>query len=157
MLIGYAAGAFDLFHIGHLNILRQARRHCDFLVAGVVSDEVLQQTKGQSPVIPLQERMEILRHINLVDKVVSETSTDRLSIWREVRFDVFFKGDDWKGTKKAAEVERRLGAVGVKVVYFPYTARTSSTLLRRALQILERQEPATPAGHSYRNEEQQPC
>ena len=147
--IGYAAGAYDLFHVGHLNILRQAKEHCDFLVAGVVADEICLATKGRLPAVPLQERMEILRHISLVDRVVSETSTNRLEAWREVGFHTFFKGDDWKGTKKGAALEQQFSAVGVEVVYFPYTVHTSSTILRRALEALstgEQQHPATDSG-----------
>lgn len=134
--VGYAAGAFDLFHVGHLNILRQARAHCDYLVAGVVSDEICLQTKGRLPAVPLQERMEILRHIDLVDRVVSEDSLDRLAVWHKVGFHTFFKGDDWKGTDKGAEIERQFRTVGVEVVYFPYTVHTSSTILRRALGLM---------------------
>lgn len=135
-IIGYAAGAFDLFHVGHLNILMQARSRCDVLVAGVVSDEVCELTKGVRPVIPLAERLEIVRHIDIVDRAVAETSPDRMQVWSEVRFDVFFKGDDWKGTEKGLKLERSFAEVGVEVVYFPYTLHTSSTALRQALQLL---------------------
>ena len=131
--IGYAAGAFDLFHVGHLNMLRQAKEHCDFLVAGAVSDDLCLKSKGRLPVVPLNERMEILRHIDLVDLVVSETSPDRLEVWRQVGFNVFFKGDDWQGTEKGLAIERSFASVGVEVVYFPYTVHTSSTILRKAL------------------------
>ncbi|MCC3266594.1 adenylyltransferase/cytidyltransferase family protein [Arthrobacter gengyunqii] len=142
--IGYAAGAYDLFHVGHVNILRQARAHCDILVAGVVSDELCLATKGRLPAVPLNERMEILRHISLVDRVVSETSPDRLEVWREVGFNVFFKGDDWKGTEKGIALEGRFRAVGVDVVYFPYTVHTSSTILRRALDALGTPDRSVP-------------
>lgn len=139
--VGYAGGAFDLFHIGHLNILRQARQHCDHLVAGVVSDEVLEITKGRRPVVPLAERMEILEHIAIVDQVHAEVVVDKLETWEAVRFDVFFKGDDWRGTPKGLDLEQRFAAVGVEVVYFPYTVHTSSTALRRALALLDGQTP----------------
>ena len=134
--IGYAAGAFDLFHVGHLNILRHAKSQCDHLIAGVVSDEMLQLTKGITPVIPLAERLEIVRHISYVDDALAETVPDKLDVWREVRFDVFFKGDDWRGTPKGERLEREFAAVGVEVVYFPYTMHTSSTALRRALDAI---------------------
>jgi glycerol-3-phosphate cytidylyltransferase len=134
--VGYAAGAFDLFHIGHLNLLRHASARCDHLIAGVVSDEMLQLTKGISPVVPLAERLEIVRHIDVVDGVHAETVPDKMDVWRELRFDVFFKGDDWRGTEKGLRLEREFGAVGVEVVYFPYTMSTSSTVLRRALRAL---------------------
>ena len=134
--VGYAAGAFDLFHIGHLNILKHAKSQCDHLIAGVVSDEMLRLTKGVDPVIPLAERLEIVRSIEYVDEAVAETVPDKLDTWRELRFDVFFKGDDWRGTEKGLRLEREFAAVGVEVVSFPYTMTTSSTQLRQALAAL---------------------
>ena len=139
--IGYAAGAFDLFHVGHLNILRRAREQCDFLIAGVVSDEMLLLTKGRSPIIPLSERLEIVRNIKCVDDAVAEVVPDKLETWRSVGFDVFFKGDDWRGTTRGIALERDFAAVGVEVVYFPYTIDTSSTELRAAIATLN--TPAT--------------
>ena len=135
---GYAPGAFDLFHVGHLNLLRHARSRCDFLIAGVVSDEVLRSQKGVTPVIPLAERLEIVRNIRFVDDAVAAIVPDKLDIWRELRFDVFFKGDDWRGTEKGERLEREFAAVGVEVVHFPYTRSTSSTALRRALDSINR-------------------
>ncbi|WP_258724052.1 adenylyltransferase/cytidyltransferase family protein [Cellulomonas sp. NS3] len=135
--IGYAPGAYDLFHVGHLNILRLAKQHCDHLIAGVVSDEMLELTKGSRPVVPLAERMEIVRHISFVDEVVAEVVPDKVDTWRSVGFDVIFKGDDWRGTPKGDKLERDFAAVGVEVHYFPYTAHTSSTALRRALARLD--------------------
>lgn len=134
--IGYAAGAFDLFHVGHLNILRHARSACDYLIAGVVSDEMLQANKGITPIVPLSERLEIVRHIRYVDEARAETLPDKLATWREVGFDIFFKGDDWRGTEKGLTLEREFAAVGVEVVYFPYTMHTSSTALRRAIESI---------------------
>jgi glycerol-3-phosphate cytidylyltransferase len=134
--IGYAAGAFDLFHVGHLNILRHAKDNCDFLIAGVVSDEMLVRVKGVEPFIPTNERAEIVRSISYVDRVHVETVPDKLDTWREVGFTHFFKGDDWRGTEKGARLERDFAEVGVEVVYFPYTVHTSSTALRRALDIV---------------------
>jgi glycerol-3-phosphate cytidylyltransferase len=134
--IGYAAGAFDLFHVGHLNILKHARENCDVLIAGVVSDEMLRQVKGVEPVIPTLERAEIVRSIRFVDDVYVETMPDKIDAWRDVGFTHFFKGDDWRGTEKGLALEREFSAVGVEVVYFPYTAHTSSTALRRALDLI---------------------
>jgi len=134
--VGYAAGAFDLFHVGHLNILRQARSRCDYLIAGVVSDEMLIMAKGAAPIVPLGERLEIVRAIGFVDEAVAETVPDKLDTWRTIGFDVFFKGDDWRGTARGAKLEREFAEVGVDVVYFPYTVHTSSTALRRALETL---------------------
>lgn len=134
--VGYAAGAFDLFHVGHLNILRQARSRCDYLIAGVVSDDMLVLTKGAAPVVPLAERLEIVRHIGFVDEAVAETEPNKLDTWRQIGFDVFFKGDDWRGTDRGTRLEREFAEVGVDVVYFPYTVHTSSTALKRALEAL---------------------
>lgn len=136
-VIGYAPGAYDLFHIGHLNLLRHARAHCDHLVAGVVSDEMLLLTKGRAPVVPLAERIEIVRSLRIVDGVHAEVVPDKLDTWRDVGFHVLFKGDDWRGTAKGAKLEGDFAAVGVAVRYFPYTMHTSSTALRRALAALE--------------------
>ncbi|SNS73280.1 glycerol-3-phosphate cytidylyltransferase [Geodermatophilus pulveris] len=142
-VIGYAPGAYDLFHVGHLNLLRRAAEQCDHLVAGVVSDEVLVLTKGRPPVVPLAERMEIVRGLRVVDEVHAEVVPDKLETWRTVGFDVIFKGDDWRGTEKGRRLERDFAAVGVEVRYFPYTVHTSSTALRRALAALE-QGPGDP-------------
>lgn len=135
--VGYAPGVYDLFHIGHLNILRHARERCDVLVAGVVSDENAFRVKGRAPVIPLAERLEIVRSIAIVDRAVAETWPDKLTTWEHVRFDVIFKGDDWRGTPKGDRLEGDMASVGVEVEYFPYTVHTSSTLLRAALDVLE--------------------
>jgi glycerol-3-phosphate cytidylyltransferase len=132
--VGYAPGVYDLFHIGHLNILRMARQHCDLLIAGVVSDEMALAAKGRPPVVPLAERMEIVEHISFVDAVHAEMVPDKLDTWRELGFTMFFKGDDWRGTPKGVDLERRFGDVGVSVVYLPYTVETSSTMLRLALE-----------------------
>ncbi|WP_310722932.1 adenylyltransferase/cytidyltransferase family protein [Streptomyces sp. N2A] len=134
--VGYAPGVYDLFHIGHLNILRHAKSQCDYLVAGVVSDEMAEQAKGTAPVIPLTERLEIVRSVRFVDAAFVETVPDKLVTWEQVRFDVLFKGDDWRGTSKGDKLERDFAAVGVEVIYFPYTVHTSSTLLRKALDGL---------------------
>jgi glycerol-3-phosphate cytidylyltransferase len=139
-IVGYAPGAYDLFHIGHLNILKNAAANCDHLIVGVVSDEMLLRSKGRAPVIPLAERMEIVSHLRFVDQVHAEVVPDKLETWQELRFDVIFKGDDWRGTPKGERLERDFSAVGVQVIYFPYTVHTSSTLLTRALASLA--EPA---------------
>ncbi|MDT0444228.1 adenylyltransferase/cytidyltransferase family protein [Streptomyces johnsoniae] len=134
--VGYAPGVYDLFHVGHLNILRHARSRCDYLVAGVVSDEMALLAKGRAPVIPLVERLEIVRSIRYVDAAFVETVPDKVETWQQVRFDVLFKGDDWRGTAKGDRLERDFAAVGVDIVYFPYTVHTSSTQLRGVLDTL---------------------
>ncbi|MDN3481493.1 adenylyltransferase/cytidyltransferase family protein [Arthrobacter sp. APC 3897] len=135
--IGYASGAYDLFHIGHLNLLKHARSQCDYLIAGVASPEMTMRLKGTTPVIPLAERLEIVRSVRFVDAVVVDTHLNKADTWREVGFNVFFKGDDWKGTEKGERLERDMARIGVEVVYFPYTVSTSSTVLRRALTLLD--------------------
>jgi len=140
-VVGYAPGAYDLFHIGHLNVLKHAAENCDVLIAGVVSDEMLLETKGRLPVVPLAERMEIVRNLRFVDDVHAEVVPDKIDTWREVRFDVIFKGDDWRGTAKGDKLERDFAEVGVRVQYFPYTMHTSSTVLRKALAAMTAEEP----------------
>lgn len=142
--IGYAAGAFDLFHVGHLNLLRQARSRCDYLIAGVVSDELLIRSKGRAPVIPLAERLEIVSNISFVDEAIAEVDPDRIQTWRQSPFNIFFKGDDWKDTPSGLALEKDFAAVGVDVVYFPYTVHTSSTVLRRTLELINREYRDAP-------------
>lgn len=134
--IGYVPGVYDMFHIGHLNILRNARLHCDHLIAGVVSDEMAERAKGRRPVVPLVERLEIVRSIRYVDDVAAEMVPDKVRMWEQLRFDVLIKGDDWRGTPKGVALEKAMASVGVEVAYLPYTAHTSSTLLRRVLDDL---------------------
>ena len=124
-----------MFHIGHLNILRRARVHCTELIVGVVTDEALVRMKGKRPIIPLKERLEIVEAIGIVDRAVVDQSESKLEVWKKVHFDVLFKGDDWQGTKKGARLESEMASVGARVHYFPYTADTSSTELRRALSM----------------------
>ena len=151
--VGYAGGAFDLFHIGHLNILKHAKSQCDYLFAGVLSDEMLLTTKGAPPVVPLAERLEIVRHIAFVDEAVPEVSADKMDTRRTLHFDVYFKGDDWKGTEKGRLLERRFAEVGVEVIYFPYTVSTSSTALRLALKALAPNAADYRPVHDYSNSE----
>jgi glycerol-3-phosphate cytidylyltransferase len=128
-VVGYVPGVFDLFHVGHLNVLTQARALCDVLVAGVVSDEVCEQLKG----VPHAERIAIVDAIGIVDATYAEVTTDRRDAWRAVGFHRIVKGDDWRGTLRGDELERLASSVGAEVVYLPYTVQTSSTQLRRAI------------------------
>ncbi len=128
--VGYVPGAYDMFHVGHLNIIRNSARECDRLIAGVVTDEVLQAVKGRPPVVPLEERMEIVGALRYVDEVVVDEHSDKFQMWKLLHFDVLFKGDDWQGTPRGDQLEAALADVGASVHYFPYTRHTSSTLLR---------------------------
>jgi glycerol-3-phosphate cytidylyltransferase len=140
MIIGYTAGAFDLFHVGHLNILRNARAMCDRLVVGVSTDELIIACKRKKPVILFEERMEVVRSIRYVDAVVAQENMDKMAMWERLRFDLMFVGDDWRGTRKWQDYEEQFRRVGVRIVYFPYTQHTSSSLLRDALDRLNRPE-----------------
>ena len=132
-VVGYVPGAWDMFHIGHLNLLKRARESCDWLVAGVVTDEALFAMKGKYPIVPFEERQAIVEAIGIVDEAVVDHSANKLEAWELVHFDVLFKGDDWRGTGKGQKLEHSLAAVGARVHYFPYTLHTSSTELRRVL------------------------
>lgn len=152
--IGYAPGAYDLFHIGHLNLLRRAKEHCDYLIAGVVADEILTRHKGVTPIIPLTERLEIVRNVRYVDAALPAMTNDKAEIWKDLRFNVLFKGNDWQGTEKGNKLEREFAALGVEVVYFPYTLSTSSSVLRRTLQNIDQLAacaPVTPARREVAN------
>jgi glycerol-3-phosphate cytidylyltransferase len=132
-IVGYVPGVYDLFHVGHLNMLRQARSRCDVLVAGVVSDEMCELGKGIRPTVPLEERVAIVDAIGIVDATYVELTLDKRDAWREVGFHRLFKGDDWKGLPKGDRLEKQMAEVGVEVVYFPYSLQTSSTALRKHL------------------------
>ncbi|MFT3876996.1 MAG: adenylyltransferase/cytidyltransferase family protein [Propioniciclava sp.] len=132
-VVGYVPGGFDMLHIGHLNILRAARERCDRLIVGVATDEALIAMKNRAPVVPHRERMELVAHLRFVDDVVTDVSQDKREAWRRHPFDVLFKGDDWLGTPKGAQLEAEMAEVGARVLYLPYTAGTSSTMLREFL------------------------
>jgi glycerol-3-phosphate cytidylyltransferase len=132
-IVGYVPGGWDMFHIGHLNILLRARERCDRLIVGVVTDEALAAAKGKLPIVPLAERIEVVSHVDVVDEVVTDFSSNKLEVWQRLHFDRLFKGDDWRGTAKGDKLEADMTSVGVEVCYFPYTVHTSSTLLRSIL------------------------
>ena len=137
MIIGYTTGVYDLFHIGHLNILKRAKENCDHLIVGVSTDELVETYKHKKPIIPFKERMEIVKAIRYVDEVVPQITMDKFSAWEKLKFDRLFHGNDWKGTKMYNEIEEKLKKVGVEMIFFPYTNGTSSTLLNEVLhQIL---------------------
>ncbi len=125
--IGYTTGVFDLFHIGHLNILKRAKELCEYLIVGVSTDENVQKYKNKTPVIPYEERAAIVAAIKYVDKVVPQENMDKLSAWEELHFDVLFHGDDWKGSSMYDDVEKKLKMVGCDLVFLPHTDGISST------------------------------
>lgn len=134
--IGYTTGVFDLFHIGHLNILRNAKLECNFLIVGVTTDELAQKEKGITPVIPFTERMAVVESIKYVDLVVPQTNYDKFEAWNNLKFNIMFVGDDWKGTEKWNKLEAEFTKLGVIISYFPYTQHTSSTKIRKVLDSL---------------------
>ena len=135
MVIGYTTGVFDLFHIGHLNMLKNASALCDKLIVGVSTDELVSY-KNKTPVIPFNERLEIVRSIKFVDAAVPQYDMDKIAAQERLNFDIMFVGSDWYGTKKWKEIESSLNKKGAKVVYFPYTQGTSSTLINETLRKL---------------------
>jgi glycerol-3-phosphate cytidylyltransferase len=131
--IGYTTGVFDLFHIGHLNILRRAKEQCEYLIVGVSTDELVERYKNKLPIIPYEERAEIVSAIDCVDEVVPQVNRDKFEAWDNLKFDAMFVGDDWKGDSLFDELEARFKQVGVDIVYFPYTKGVSSTLLSKKI------------------------
>lgn len=134
-IIGYTTGVFDLFHIGHLNILKRSKELCDYLIVGVTVDELVTY-KNKKVAIPFEERIEIVSAIKYVDKVVPQITMDKMAAWEKYRFNKMFVGSDWKNTKQWIEFENQFKTKNVEIVYFPYTKSTSSTMLKEALTKL---------------------
>lgn len=135
-IIGYTTGVFDLFHIGHLNILRNAKSQCDELIVGITTDELCMQLKNKMPIIPFQERCDIISALRVVDRVVPQNRIDELADLELYGFNKIFKGSDWAGSPKWNNLKEKFSQKGVEVVYFDYTETTSSTLIRTTLERL---------------------
>lgn len=133
-IIGYTAGTFDMFHIGHLNLIKNAFSRCDYLIVGVNSDSLVQEYKGKRAIIPLEERMEIISALRYVNEVMQVDSLDKKIGWNQKHYDLLFIGDDWKGNPRWEITEREMEEVGVKTIYLPHTKGTNSTLLREKLK-----------------------
>ncbi|WP_295505516.1 adenylyltransferase/cytidyltransferase family protein [uncultured Pseudoalteromonas sp.] len=136
--IGYTTGVFDLFHIGHLNILKRAKLECDYLIVGVTTDELCRNVKNKEPVIPFQERMEIVEAIKFVDEVVPQVNYDKEEAWNNLKFDKMFVGDDWKGTEKWNKIEADFAKLNVEICYFSYTSHTSHTSSTKLREVLDK-------------------
>ena len=134
-IIGYTTGVFDMFHIGHLNILRRAKEQCEHLIVGVSTDEVVKSYKNKRPMISYEERSAIVAAIRYVDEVVPQTSMDKLEAYHKYHFDAMFHGSDWKGSDMYNQIVSDLAAVGVDVVFLPHTEGVSSTLLREKKDV----------------------
>lgn len=132
--IGYTTGVFDMFHIGHLNVLKNAKAQCEHLIVGVSTDELVKDYKHKTPIIPYEERKAIVESIKYVDTVVPQTSMDKLAAWQNLHFDAVFHGDDWKGSNMYNDIEEKLKQVGCDMVFLPHTDGTSSTMLAQTLK-----------------------
>lgn len=131
--IGYTTGVYDMFHVGHLNILKKAKEQCDYLIVGVSTDELVMNYKHKTPVIPYEDRVAIVSSIKYVDEVVPQESMNKFDAWEKYRYNVIFHGDDWKNSNLYNEIEEKLKKVGVEFVYFPYTKKVSSSMLREKI------------------------
>lgn len=138
IIVGYTTGVFDMFHVGHLNILRRAKEKCDYLIVGVSTDELCYSYKGKKPIIPFEERRAIVESIKYVDEVCPQINRDKFQAWQRIGFDKMFVGDDWKDSLLFIKLEETFRQVGVIIEYIPYTQGTSSTILRK--KILEHDE-----------------
>lgn len=133
MVIGYTTGVFDMFHIGHLNILKRAKDRCDYLIVGVSTDELVELYKNKRPIIPFEDRAEIVSAIKYVDEVVPQVSMDKLAFLKERHFDVMFHGDEWKGTELYNKYEQEFKLYGARIEYLTHTEGISSSLLREII------------------------
>lgn len=134
MIIGYTTGVFDMFHIGHLNILKRAKEKCDYLIVGVSTDECVESYKHKCPVIPFEQRIAIVEAIKYVDEVVPQNDMDKVAFLRERHFDVMFHGSEWKGTDIYNAYEAEFSKYGARIEYLPHTEGISSTLLRKKIE-----------------------
>ena len=128
-IIGYTTGVYDMFHIGHLNVIRNAKAKCDYLIVGVSTDELVQKEKHKTPVIPFEERCEIVKAIKYVDEVVPQVDKNKFGAWEKYKFDKMFVGSDWEGTPQWKKFEEQFAPVGVEIVYLKHTDGISSTKL----------------------------
>ncbi len=133
MILGYTSGVYDLFHIGHLNLLKNAKGLCDKLIVGVTTDELLIEYKKKNAVIPFAERAEIVRNIQYVDAVVPQVSMNKMDMWGRLKFNIMFVGDDWYKSDKWEKYNEQFSKVGVDIIYFPYTKGISSTQINQIL------------------------
>ena len=133
MIIGYTQGTYDMFHIGHLNLIKNAKNHCDYLIVGVNSDDLVETYKNKKTIIPIEERVAIIEELKSVDKVIICDTLDKISIAKEMNINKIFIGDDWKGNPRWEKTKQEMAEIGVEVVFLPHTDGTSSTMLREKL------------------------
>lgn len=131
--IGYTTGVFDLFHIGHLNILQRAKEQCEYLIVGVSTDELVEEYKHKHPFIPFEERITIVQSIKYVDETVAQKTMNKVEAWNRLHFDVLFHGDDWKGSEMYLQTEKQFEKIGVAIEYLPHTEGISSTDIKKRI------------------------
>jgi glycerol-3-phosphate cytidylyltransferase len=136
-IIGYTTGVFDMFHVGHLNILKRAKEQCDYLIVGVSTDELVEKEKNKTPIIPFENRCKIVEAMRYVDQVVPQVDKDKFAAWQRLHFDKMFVGSDWQGTEQWRSFEQQFHPVGVEIVYLPHTDGISSTILREQLNSVK--------------------
>ncbi len=138
--VGYTTGVFDLFHIGHLNIIRRAKEQCEYLIVGVSTDELVQEYKNKYPIIPFEERKEIIESLKYVDEVVPQTTMDKYAAWESLHYEALFHGDDWKNSDMYNKYLEEFEGTGVEFVFLPHTEGTSSTMLTEVLQKIREEQ-----------------
>ena len=134
MKIGYTTGVYDMFHVGHLNVLETAKQHCDYLIVGVSTDSLVEKYKNKVPIVPFNDRCRIVSALNCVDKVVAQKSRDKIAQYEEIKYDVMFVGDDWKGSEIFTTLEKYLNNAGAQIMYLQYTPSVSSTKFKAILE-----------------------
>lgn len=141
MVIGYTTGVYDMFHFGHLNVIRRAKEQCDYLIVGVSTDELVRQEKNKGPVIPFEERKAIIEALKYVDKVIPQVDKNKMAAWEKYHFNKMFVGSDWQGTPQWKQFELQFAPVGVEIVYLPYTEGISSTKLTSVIKKILDEHP----------------
>lgn len=134
MKIGYTTGVYDMFHVGHLNVLETAKQHCDYLIVGVSTDSLVEKYKNKVPIVPFDDRCRIVSALTCVDKVVAQKSRDKIAQYEEIKYDLMFVGDDWKGSEIFTKLEKYLNNAGAQIIYLPYTPSVSSTKFKAILE-----------------------
>ena len=138
MIIGYTTGVFDLFHIGHLNIIKESKKKCDYLIVAVSNDKLVFKLKKKKPVIPFKERIEIIKSLKYVDRAVEEKVDDKTKVKNKYKINIIFKGDDWKNTRKWNQLEKDLKKQNIKIIFIKYTKKTSSSLIKKILNKMDK-------------------
>ena len=139
MIIGYTTGVFDLFHIGHLNIIKESKKKCDYLIVAVSNDKLVFKLKKKKPVIPFKERIEIIKSLKYVDRAVEEKVDDKTKVKNKYKINIIFKGDDWKNTRKWNQLEKELKKQNIKIIFIKYTKKTSSSLIKKILNKMDKE------------------